>query len=454
MVERFREPLVGLVLAVILCVPAGLEAQQRGRQERQGQDARQEQVAPDTLLAQLRALQARLDSLEALLRQLRPGDVVGGTERGREGRGRQEGPRPRASDELAALRAAARARVADAPPLDTTTGPSVLKSRNLNDFNPEISVTGDARFVGYSPGPQSNNVDLREFTVQLQAPLDPFSHALLAVAVGETGEFTLEEAYGYWTGLPGGVRLDAGRFRQHIGELNRWHLHALPQSEYALVLREYFGDDGLVGDGISLYSTLPVQAPGGGVHEVWAQITRGGDEVMFQEGDRISYMGRVNNFWQVSDATYFQIGGSALWGENPDAELEATVFAGDFRLSWVPPGRALHNSFTIRGEVFSVEQTVEDEVRDRLGAYLSSTVKVNQKWNVGARYDYVEPLDMPGEHIWAIVPQITYWQSEFVFLRGEWGMQSVPSLDGGRKKNSVFGIQIVWSLGPHKHETY
>lgn len=358
-----------------------------------------------------------------------------------------------ATDALAALRAAARARIAAAPPQDTATGPSVLKSRNLNDFNPEISVNGDIRFVGHSPGPQRNNVDLREFTVEFQAPLDPFSNAKLSFAMGEEG-FSLEEAYGYWTGLPGGLRVDAGRFRQKMGELNRWHLHALPEGDYALVLREYFGEDGLVGNGISVYGTLPVQTPGGGVHEIWGQVTQGSNPILFDSGNRLSYLGHINNFWQVSEATYFQFGATALWGENPDKELESRVLAGDFRVSWVPPGRALHRSFTLRAEVFGVEQTVAGEGDLRLGGYLSMVAKVNQRWNMGGRLDWVEPLVESEKSIWAIVPQITYWQSEWVFLRGEAGVEFLPLPSGDRDTRARFGLQVVWSLGPHKHETY
>jgi len=436
-------------LAILLTLPTTVEAQQnrRGQQRQSGQ---QEALPADSLRQLLLRLQARLDSLEALLQAV-PGGLPE-TARGRvRARAGQTGTRP--MNELAALRAAARQRVAEAPPRDTVVGPSVLKSRNLNDFNPEISVTGDVRIVARDPGPQRNNVDLREFSVQFQAPLDPFSNAKLTFSTGEEG-FGLEEAYAYWTGLPGGLRLDVGRFRQAIGELNRWHLHALPESEYGLAIREYFGDDGLVGDGLGLYGTLPVQTPGGGVHEVWAQVTRAGNEALFEEGDRLSYMGHVNNFWQMSDATYAQIGISALWGKNPDADLESSVLGGDFRISWVPPGRSLHRSFTLRGEGFRVNRKRDGEEEDFLGGYLSGTLQLSQRWNLGGRVDYVEPFTLPGEHIWALVPQITYWQSEWVFLRGELGWQSAPGPDGRHRHESVFGIQIVWSLGPHKHETY
>ncbi len=447
--ESRRGPLLGLlVLGFLLVDPVTLGAQ--GPEEQQPGPSHRA-VPADSLLRIIRRLEARVDSLEEILAEGPAVPTAGGPRRrGRERAGQE---RARVEDELAALRAAARERVADAPPADTTTAPAGLKSLNLNDFNPEISVNGDVRFVGFSPGPQRDNVDLREFAVQVQAPLDPFSHAVFAFAVGDGG-FTFEEGYGYWTGLPGGMRLDLGRFRQRIGELNRWHLHALPEGDYPLVLRDLFGDDGLVGNGASLYGTLPVQSPGGGVHELWLQLTKANDEVLFEGGNRLAYMGRVNNFWQVTDATYFQVGASALWGDNPAAELEAAVLGGDFRISWVPPGRSLHSSFTVRGEGYWTERTIGDAGHDRFGGYLSTTLQLSQRWSLGGRVDWVEPLDLPDDHVWAVVPQLTYWQSEWVFVRGELGVQSVPDPDGSRDLESRFGIQIVWSLGPHKHANY
>ena len=105
-------------------------------------------------------------------------------------------------------------------PTDTVPDRFVIRSRNLNRLNPEISVTGDVRFQGNSPGPQDDNVDIREFAFSFQAPLDPYTNTKIFASFGEH-HAEIEEAYVYWTGLPGGLRLDLGRFRQQAGELNR-----------------------------------------------------------------------------------------------------------------------------------------------------------------------------------------------------------------------------------------
>ncbi|PYO67657.1 MAG: hypothetical protein DMD69_09545, partial [Gemmatimonadetes bacterium] len=159
------------------------------------------------------------------------------------------------------------------------------RERNQAQLNPEISVTGDVRASAERPGVQRDNFDPREFEVGFQSALDPYSSTKIFVSL-ENGEVSVEEGYAYWTGLPGHIRFDIGKFRQQFGELNRWHLHALPETEYPSALRAYLGDDGLVGTGISLY-----RAFGGlGTHELTAQVTRSSTDALFGGSGRPTYL--------------------------------------------------------------------------------------------------------------------------------------------------------------------
>ncbi|PYP30690.1 MAG: hypothetical protein DMD49_09875 [Gemmatimonadetes bacterium] len=199
----------------------------------------------DSLAAQVRALKARLDSLRAALKGVAsPGPAAAPAD---------------TSQDLAALRAAA---AAAAGRSDTTARTDTVsrvqfvgRERNQAQLNPEISVTGDVRGYGQQPGVQHDNFEPREFEVGFQSALDPYSNTKIFVSL-ENGDVSIEEGYAYWTGLPGHLRLDVGKFRQQFGELNRWHLHALPETEYPLALRTYLGDDGLSGTGLSLYRAV------------------------------------------------------------------------------------------------------------------------------------------------------------------------------------------------------
>ncbi|HEY3280042.1 MAG TPA: hypothetical protein VGJ83_05980 [Gemmatimonadales bacterium] len=384
----------------------------------------------DSLAAQIRILRARLDSLSAALRQPQPAPV------------------PPGGDDLASLRAAAAATVGrdTIQTADTAAGRRFVgRERNQAQLNPEISATGDVRAYGTTTGIQRDNFDPHEFEVGFQSALDPYSHTKIFLAFGD-GEIEVEEGYAYWTGVPGHLRLDVGKYRQQFGELNRWHLHAVPETEYPLVLTTYLGEDGLAGTGLSLY-----RAFGGlGTHELTAQITRSAsDEALFGGGGRPTYLGHLLNFWQISRSTYMQVGGSVLYGTNPDSALRTTVGGLDFRLTWRPPARALYREWTLRGELLSFRKQIGGVGPTRLGGYVSTTYKLGQRWIAGVRYDYVESPET-GEITRQVIPSLTLWQSEWVFLRAQYQWQKVATATS----TSQLAFQAVWAIGPHKHETY
>ena len=215
---------------------------------------RRQQRQLDSLLAAVQALQARVDSLT------RRGDTA-------------------AAGDLDALRAAASAASGAA---GDTTDRAIGRNtggKNQNAFNPEISVTSDVRVNWLRPGPQTESFQPKEFEIGFQSALDPFSATKVITSVDESG-ISVEEGYVYWTSLPGHFRLDLGKFRQQIGELNRWHLHALPEGEYPLVLQRYLGEDGLAQTGLSVYWPLPFSGSFG-TFEFTGQVAKGTDQTLF-----------------------------------------------------------------------------------------------------------------------------------------------------------------------------
>ncbi|HYT72423.1 MAG TPA: hypothetical protein VEK78_13645, partial [Gemmatimonadales bacterium] len=318
------------------------------------------------------------------------------------------------------------------------------RERSQAQLNPEISVTGDVRAYGQQPGVQRENFDPREFEIGFQSPLDPYSSTKIFVSL-ENGEVGIEEGYAYWTGLPGHVRFDIGKFRQQFGELNRWHLHAVPETEYPLALTTYLGEDGLAGTGVSFY-----RAFGGlGTHELTAQVTRSAsDDALFGGAGRPSYLLHVLNFWQLNHSTYVQLGGTGLYGTDPGSSLRTRVGGLEARLTWRPPARAMYREWTLRGELFALRKEIAGTGPTRLGGYVSTTFKLDQRWIAGARYDYVEsPAD--GGVTRQVIPSLTWWESEWVFLRAQYRYERSLAATSHQ-----FALQAVWAIGPHKHETY
>jgi hypothetical protein len=403
--------------------------------------AAQAPTRADSLEAELRHMRARLDSLERIVARLTAA-------------ARDTAP---AVDELAALRAAARAAVgadtARPAAADSVRRQFQSPGANLNRLNPEISVTADARLQVDPDAADEDNVDVREFEFSFQSALDPFASTKIFLAAGEEG-IEIEEGYAYWSGLPGGIRVDLGRFRQQVGELNRWHPHALPESELPLVLREYLGDEGLRGDGLALYWALPLGGGAAGTYELWAQGTLADNEVLFGSGRHPAGLGHLNAFWQASPAVFFQVGGTVVAGSNPDSALASRLVGVDFRISWRPPARALYRSFTLRGEGYLNRRELGGTPVTYTGGYVSLQYQLSRRLFAGARGDAVEPLAVPGGRTWAFVPALTWWQSEWVYLRleGQHVRAAVPG--GGHDVTNRLVLQTVWAVGPHKHETY
>ena len=386
---------------------------------------RRQQRTLDSLAAVLRALQARIDSLT---QKRTGGDTSGG-------------------DELAALRAAASSAAADSAAAAAQPRQARL---GQNALNPEISVTGDIRTSAYSPGPQQNNFVAREFEFGFQSALDPYTTAKIFASF-EGGQVSIEEGYLYFPVLPGHVRLDIGRFRQEIGELNRWHLHAVPEDEYPLVVRRYGSDDGIVGTGVSLYWPLPFSGKAG-AYELYVQGTNGDNAVTEAGGgNRPALTSKLAGFWQLSRSTYLMTSVSGRLSANPDTGLSTQLGVLAARFTWRPPAEGMARELTIRGEWWNLHRSFSGVETSRHGGYADATWKLNRRFIAGARWDWLQAEDPTlSAHEWAVTPSLTYWQSEFVFLRAlvEHGRDVT-----GTARNR-FTIQAVFAMGPHKHELF
>jgi hypothetical protein len=420
-----------MALAVTAAAPARLSAQE---------------AKVDSLEARIRELEARLDSLMAALAR---GEAVAG-------------PAQTAEAELAALRAAAQAAASEQPAPDTA-GPQESRTRNLSILNPEISVTGDivGSYTHSAAGVDAFSAVPREFELALQAPLDPYTHTKVFIcheqefeiagfpeeegedAEGEHG-FEVEEGYMYWVGLPIGLKI--GKFRQEIGLYNRWHSHALMEVDRPLPSLAFLGD-GLTQAGGSI--ALPTLALGPSTQTLTVEFTRGSNEALFEGGNEISFLGNFQSFWDLGPSSYVQFAATGVYGENDDESLASRLLEFDVSYRWRPAGRAMYRDFTLKGEWYFAEKDFGVVEYTGNGGTLQANLRLNRRWIVGARADYLDGYG-EGAEIVQFVPSLTWWQTEWVFLRLQYNYLKPD--DG--KANHTLLLQTVWAVGPHKHETY
>ena len=412
----------------------------------------------DSLRAELELLRAQLDSLGAV--------VAGGSV------GPEVTDQDATTDALARLRAAARAAAGGAAP-DTTartqgTQEFVGRARSLQALNPEISLNGDVYASIQSETPRTENFIPREFELSFISALDPFTRAKVFLSAeeeggrievfpdggeeGEEGGVAVEEGYIEWVALPGGLGIKVGRFFQQFGQLNRWHSHALQFQSRSLPHLAFIGEESLAQDGASAHWLLPTG--GSGAYEATVEVTRSRNEILFGESHRLSFLGHMNGFWQLSESTDLDLGLSALFGDYRDltGRRGNRLFGAEMSFNWAPPERSLYRGVVVRGGVMlsdpgAVSGLAEPEAA--LGVWSLAEVKLSRQWIAGGRYEWVENPEDPTESAWLASPALTYWQSEYVRLRAEYDVLGNPGNTTGQ-----FTLRITFAMGPHKHETY
>ncbi|MFQ5745029.1 MAG: hypothetical protein ACE5HV_15790 [Acidobacteriota bacterium] len=328
------------------------------------------------------------------------------------------------------------------------------RQRTLTDLNPEISVTADTfgTFADRTGDPENNQFKFDEFEVSMQAPLDPFSVAK-AFFVQEDGEFNVEEAYVDYAALPGSLGLKVGEFRMDWAKINRFHQHGLPQVDRPLVHQAIFGEEGIAGLGVSLaWKPNPFL---GSYNEVMVQIVNDENDFAFsgREHDDPVFLVHETNFFDLSRSSYFELGLSAATGVNdPTGRFRTEVYGLDWNFNWSPPQRSLYRGFELKGELLRMRKDGASGLDDTYGAYTYGVFKLNRRWFVGLRGDWTQLPEQPNLSTFGVSPYAEWWQSEFAHWRFQFSHNS-RRLDEPRAESKFF-FQIVWALGPHKHEKY
>ena len=333
--------------------------------------------------------------------------------------------------------------------IDSTT---VFRSgtRMQPQLNPEISVTGD--LAGIASDREAERFSNREWEVDFQSDLDPYSRMRLTIALPEDEGVELEEGYINWMNLPGGLGLSAGHRRQQFGVLNRYHQHALDQFDYPLVLQESFGEEGLISTGVFLEWALPPLWAD--TNELTVEITNGDNDEAFAGGsfDNLTYLSRLKSYWDLGSSSYLEIGLDGLFGESdPAADLDSTFYGLDLAYNWTPVGRGLYRSFTLRGLLVRTIREVDMAPTVRAwGGYLYGEYKFTRRFIAGLRFDRADDQLDPGTHTWGYSPYVTFWESEYVRLRSQFNYRD-STLTGVER--SIL-LQVTLAAGPHKHEAY
>lgn len=337
--------------------------------------------------------------------------------------------------------------------------------RQQQSLNPNISVTGD--FIG-----ALSNIDethhhgenhhehedlhgkkfmLREAEFHIVSNLDPFTRAKFFLGIPGNGSLHIGEAYMEWLNLPFNINLKIGKYRSQFGFLNRWHDHGLPQVDRPKALTHFLGDHGLGGIGAGCNILLPNLFTH--ANELDVEVIYGGDGVSFTNKGTRQWVGvsHLKNYWDLTSNAYLELGFSGAYGKHDSEQSLKTVLGGiDLTYKWVPADRSKYRTFEFRNELIYSrhEGLVEDS--NSFGFYSYIDNKLSASWWAGLRFDYTQEPESHDDWLWGVSPYLTFWQSEFVFIRFQFSHFNSSHV----KDENVILFQSVWSIGPHKHEAY
>ncbi|HJV48758.1 MAG TPA: hypothetical protein VJ549_05745 [Geothrix sp.] len=314
-------------------------------------------------------------------------------------------------------------------------------------LNPDISLNGDfLGAVGHNDVRPVPGLEMHEAELGIQSVIDPYSRGDVFLSFSDGG-VSVEEAFVTLTSLPGEFVAKIGKMRADFGKVNTTHNHALAWTDRPLVTENLVGgEDGIDDMGLSVSRILP--APGDLFLEATAQVFRGTSEGLFKASRKndLSYVGHLRGYEDLTENTNLELGYSFAQGHNELGHEYLTKLHGvDFSLRWKPLRRSIYNSLLWRSEfVWSRSDQLLGPQR-AFGWYSSLDYRMDQRWTVGARFDWAERATASNQLDRGASALLTYWMSEFSQVRGQYRF---TRYDGGQDASEL-RLQLIFVMGAH-----
>ncbi|MBI3180661.1 MAG: hypothetical protein HYZ28_00715 [Myxococcales bacterium] len=328
--------------------------------------------------------------------------------------------------------------------------PSPVSSPNV--FNPTVTVFGnglyryDDREIGEGAERSDNHFNLREVELDFRAAVDPFADGVLITAFESElpGEFEAAVEEGYVTikrlplpvldEPPLGLKLKVGRFRTEVGRFNRLHLHDLPQMTRPLVLEEFLGEEGFIGNGLSAQLFLPTPFDEDSTLELTAQaLTGGGVAVAPGPAQSLGLVGNLRWFRALAGSHHLDLSLIFHYGRTePGARLHSTTYGADFLYRWKPLRGGEFHSFLLGGQLFysrraflepvdndgdGLPDGAEPRTASPLGTFAFAQVQLSRTAYLGVRWDDTASISDSQVRRRAVTGYLSWYASEFLRFR-------------------------------------
>ena len=332
-------------------------------------------------------------------------------------------------------------------------------------YLPEIGAVADivANSTESKEDEEGNDrISARELELVLGHDVDPYTRLDATIAFSDFEDPALEEAYVSYSGLPWEANGRIGKYRPKFGKINALHRDSLDTVDEPLVVQHYLGAEGMSKAGLELSAFTPLSSDSF-TQQLILGFMEGGSgeegELLGETRRAPSYYARLSHFLDISEAQNLEAGASFISGSaDEDAQSEVRGYGAD--LTWnyhlTPISKLKWQNEAIFQDRNSA--LLEDEegnaLRDNTdpwGFYSLLDLRFAERFGVGARYDWVEPVSvaLDSEHSFdrALSGYLTFYQSEFARWRLQY--QNLQAADGA-DDNRVW-LQGTFAIGTHKH---
>ncbi len=391
-------------------------------------------------------------------------------------------------DQVAALSAAGQPPPATAPA--QAPPPVAPPARSQSIMNPAISAVFQA--IGATSvsheNDTSNGFDLSEAELAFQSVVDPYARFDMFLTFPSGASPEVEEGFVTTTSLPKSLQLKGGRFKNAFGKWNTLHDHAFFTVDRPDALVNFFGDDSLTDDGLSLSFLVP---------NPWSLYVESVTEIGTPRpgagfnGERRSllYLEHLSWFFNTTLNSTFEVGLSAARGRTgaseflaqslascgvscsslqPRDELVAEVQDLDLTYKWKPLRLNVYRSFLWQNELLRGRRDLDvlDAVApalargsvSSLGSYSYVEWQLRKRWRVGARYDLSgfpddrTARERGGSAVVRFQPS-EFQEIRFQFKRTLRNPGAAARFDGEESDNQVFfeWIPVIGAHGAHKY---
>jgi hypothetical protein len=335
-------------------------------------------------------------------------------------------------------------------------------NRISQSFNPDISVIGDFLFHAGKNGENAkqNQFSFRELELAFGSPVDPYGRADFFIGIEEEeGQWHphLEEGYFTFDTLPYDLKARAGKFYTAFGKANQMHTHAMPWVDKPVLVRSFFGEEGMSEAGAELSWLVP--NPWNNYMELIVQVQNNGNEASFaaDQSNDLMYVTHLKNFFDIDNDSSIELGGSFATGSNAaTAGCHQTNLAGlDLTYKWRPAQQGLYKSLTWMSELLfsQKEQGAADTVNSH-GYYSSLEYQFDRRWSIFGRYDYSQFPDDKNSHENAYSIGLTFAQSEYCFWRFQYEHTEPKGISTTDKSRDELFLQLNFGIGPHRAHQY